>query len=259
MPNSRVEDFPHLHKQINVLLADDQPQVLEMLGDVFESVPLYNVHCAGSTAEAVELLESGTRFHVCIQDRGMDDMESDELHLVRNYGLIVPILVNTGRVETEDVEKAGEVVERGACGVIVKGLHSTTEYLSRAAFYAVRHMVWPLYKVLPANRLTRATDLLIHHGYRSVKEWAEASGCSAHELTRQWRNASGMPSIDVLELYQHLRGAMFRYLESWDVTSWRDWKLRGHDSERYYYYWAGRKKSYERYVLSRWPFKYYGG
>ncbi len=99
-----------------ILIADDEPELLEVYGDLLEKAG-YQVETAGDGRAALKLLLSG-QFNLVLSDISMPDM--DGLHLlraVREQDLDLPVVLMTGdpRVDT-----AVQAVEYGALRYLLK-------------------------------------------------------------------------------------------------------------------------------------------
>jgi len=98
-----------------IALVDDDPRVLESLGELFESRGY--VVCAYPSAKA--LIDAGLSNVDClITDIGMPAIDGFELHgLVKNVRPDLPVFFITGREETGDQQRA---VVQGVSGFFRK-------------------------------------------------------------------------------------------------------------------------------------------
>jgi EAL domain-containing protein (putative c-di-GMP-specific phosphodiesterase class I) len=115
-----------------VLIVDDEPELLEIYGDLLERAG-YQVETAGDGRAALKRLLSG-QFNLVLSDISMPDM--DGLHLlraVREQDLDVPVVLMTGdpRVDT-----AVQAVEYGALRYLLKPI--AEDLLQRTVGDAVR-------------------------------------------------------------------------------------------------------------------------
>ncbi len=115
-----------------VLIVDDEPELLEIYGDLLERAG-YQVETAGDGRAALKRLLSG-QFNLVLSDISMPDM--DGLHLlraVREQDLDVPVVLMTGdpRVDT-----AVQAVEHGALRYLLKPI--AEDLLQRTVADAVR-------------------------------------------------------------------------------------------------------------------------
>ena len=73
-----AEPAPQIARRPRVLVADDEPLILEMCERIL--VPNYEVHTAGSGRAALERIEAGETFDVIVCDLMMPDVTGMELH-----------------------------------------------------------------------------------------------------------------------------------------------------------------------------------
>lgn len=113
------DPFLLLKKTVNVLVVDDDPGILDILEMHLSFFQIYSISRAASTAKAMmKIEESGSRFHVCVLDRGLYDVDGNEFYLMDKYRQKIPFIVITGR---KDSEKAFECGEHGGKKVLSKG------------------------------------------------------------------------------------------------------------------------------------------
>ena len=112
--------YDFLNKTLNLLFIEDNNEFKDFILDLFEPVHLYTISTASSNTEALKYLRSGLRFHACILDLGMNDIENDEFYILRQYAYHCPIVVLTG---SSSPNKGATCIQLGARAVLEKELH----------------------------------------------------------------------------------------------------------------------------------------
>lgn len=92
---------PMLNKSIKLLIIDDCKEILEIYQEYFSIYPVYDVFCASTAAEALSLLVSDIRFHICITELGISDLYNDEFYLLKSYARKVSCIVVTKNASPE--------------------------------------------------------------------------------------------------------------------------------------------------------------
>jgi CheY-like chemotaxis protein len=206
---NRLENpFALMNGSVNVLLADDDPDTLELVKDVFSLAPIYVVHPVSSSSDALSLLKSGKRFPVCILDLGLNDMENDEFYLLRQYAHHCSIIILTG---SNSPSKGAVCIQMGARSVMDKGAgFNIRKFFETVNYTALIDIVNSRYSDTNAETLNFATKVLIEKTPRSVTEWAEYMRITDRQLRNLWHTGSGFSSKQVLTLFTIFKQA-FRY------------------------------------------------
>jgi response regulator RpfG family c-di-GMP phosphodiesterase len=126
---------------------------------------------ASSTAQAIKVIEkSDSRFHVCVMDRGLGDVEGNEFYLMDRYRKKIPFIIITGRIDTE---KGFECSEHGGKKIFIKGeIDFLKNLLPTINEFALKSIVCPGCHESPSPFLSRCYDTLVEKRPLSVKELA---------------------------------------------------------------------------------------
>ena len=196
---------------LNILIVEDDPLSRTLLCELLEPASCYAVHTATTNGKALELLRSGKRFHACIIDLGINDVEDDEFYLLRHYARHSSIIVLTG---SPSPQKGAACIQLGARAVFEKG----TTFNGRLFFQHLNRMV--LINVVnhrfnewSGDTLNLATRTLFETNPRSVTDWAESMRITDRQLRNLWHSGLGFGAKHVLFLYNCLKNA-FNYYEN---------------------------------------------
>ncbi|MBN1575676.1 MAG: response regulator [Chitinispirillaceae bacterium] len=208
---SATRPFYFIDRMLNILIVEDDPLSRDLLTEVLRPAACYAVHVAAANSKALELLRSGMRFHACIIDLGINDVENDEYYLLRHYGRHTSIIVLTG---SPSPQKGASCIQLGARSVFEKG----TAFNSRLFFQTLNRMV--LINVVnyrfnewSGDTLNLATDTLFTTSPDSVTQWAEKMRITDRQLRNLWHTGSGFGAKHVLFLFHCLKNA-FAYYET---------------------------------------------
>lgn len=206
---SRLDNpFSFVNNSVNVLVADDDPDSLELLLDIFALAPIYVAHPVSSSTDALSLLRSGKRFHVLILDLGLNDVEKDEFYLLRQYAQHSSIIILTGSTSPS---KGATCIQMGARNVIEKGAKfSTRKFIETVNYTSVINIVNSRYSDSSAETLNFATKVLIEKMPKSVTEWADCMRITDRQLRNLWHTGLGYSAKQVLALFTILTQT-FRY------------------------------------------------
>ena len=209
MTVSNENPFSFINDMLNLLIVDDTPSERNILSHLLEPATCYSLHFAGSNGKALEYLRSGKRFHVCIVDLGMTDVENDEFYLLKQYGNHSSIIVLTGSTSPQ---KGARCVNLGARAVFDKG----TPFNVRNLFVTLNRMaliniVNHRYNEWSSDSVNQATRLLFENEPESVTEWAEAMRISDRQLRNIWHTSSGFGAKHILFLYHCFKNAFDYY------------------------------------------------
>lgn len=218
MALSNQSPFSFIDNTINLLLVDDDPHTLELLKEIFSLIPLYSIYSADSSVSALAFLRSGKRFHVCILDLGLADIENDDFYILKQYANHCSILILTG--STSPLKGATSVL-LGAKAVFEKGVcFDSRSFLETVNYYALINIVNHRYKESSGDTLNLATKVLIEKKPQSVTEWAELMRITDRQLRNLWHVSAGFSAKHILFLFILLSKAfsyyMFTYYGSGD-------------------------------------------
>lgn len=203
--------FSFIDNMLNLLIVDDTPPERNILTHVLARATCYSLHFAGSNGKALEYLRSGKRFHACIVDLGMTDVENDEFYLLKQYGNHSSIIVLTG---SNSPQKGARCITLGARAVFDKGtpfnVHNLFVTLNRVVLI---NIVNHRYNEWSSDSVNQATRLLFENAPESVTEWAEAMRITDRQLRNIWHTGSGFGAKHILFLY-HCFNSAFDYYTS---------------------------------------------
>ncbi|MBN1306811.1 MAG: response regulator [Chitinispirillaceae bacterium] len=206
---SAPRPFHFIDRMLTVLIVEDDPLGRDLLTGMLEPAACYAVHAAATNSKALELLRSGKRFHACIIDLGINDVDDDEYYLLRHYGRHSSIIVLTG---SPSPRKGATCIQLGARAVFEKG----ASFDSRFFFQTLNRLV--LVNVVnhrfnegAGDTLNIATQTLFETSPGSVTQWAERLRITDRQLRNLWHTGSGFGAKQVLFLYHCLKNAFVHY------------------------------------------------
>ena len=193
--------FSFLDKTMNILIADDEPIILDMLSDVFGGKGLYNVFAAKDAKKALAIITSEVRIHVCILDLGLSDVHNDEFYLLKTFAPFISFLVHTG---TSEPLKGFRCKELGAKLLIDKGNTMNLyagQFIALVNNYGLQNIINPSYSEKAGGTLNYATEVLFSASPASVTEWAMKTNITDRELRHLWKIKVGITARHALALY----------------------------------------------------------
>ena len=201
--------FEFLSGTINLLVVEDEPYSLGSALEFLESIPLISYKVVNSSSAALSEFKSGNRYHVCITDLGISDVNGDEFFLVRQFSKMCSIIVLTG---SKSPLKGAKCIQCGARAVIEKGTSfNLREYFNILKKCILLNIVDSRYNEFCNDVLSPAVEVLFEKNPASVTEWADCLRISDRQLRNLWHN-SGFSAKHVLFLYGLYRNA-FNYYE----------------------------------------------
>jgi CheY-like chemotaxis protein len=202
--------FEFLSGTINLLVVEDEPFSLGPALEFLESIPLISYKVVNSSSAALSEFKSGNRYHLCITDLGISDVNGDEFFLVRQFSKECSIIVLTG---SKSPLKGAKCIQCGARAVIEKGISfNLREYFSILKKCILLNIVDSRHNEFSNDALSPAVEVLFEKNPASVTEWADFLRISDRQLRNLWHNSSGFSAKHVLFLYGLYRNA-FNYYE----------------------------------------------
>jgi CheY-like chemotaxis protein len=203
--------FSFLNQTVNVLVVDDDPGIIFWLGEMLESLGLYTVSCASSAVEAVTIIEtSKKRYHTCVSDLGIDDVEHDEFYLMDRYRKKMPFIVITARSDTEKGFKCGS---NGVKETLVKNARNFEgKLLTAINKYTLDSLICPGFHENPPAALTRYVESLKQKNPACVNEWVSNLKMDDSFFRREWDRYVGVKPKYSLCIF-HLFSLAFEYAE----------------------------------------------
>ncbi len=201
--------YDFLNKTLNLLFIEDNNEFKDFILDLFEPVHLYTISTASSNTEALKYLRSGLRFHACILDLGMNDIENDEFYILRQYAYHCPIIVLTG---SSSPNKGATCIQLGARAVLEKGASfDSREFFNIVSQNSILSIVNHRYSEFGADTLNFATKVLIEKKPQSVTEWAGHLRITDRQLRNLWHTGSGFSAKYILFIHNMLSSALDYY------------------------------------------------
>ncbi len=109
--------YQFLAHSINICMVDDDPQLLQVYSEILNGYNLYTIVSCSNVAETESMLSSKQRFHVCIMDLGLDDIDNDEFYLLKKFSPRISFIILTGN---DSVKKGFECGKYGSLSVFEK-------------------------------------------------------------------------------------------------------------------------------------------
>lgn len=191
--------FSFLEKTINVLIIQNDIDSTDYLSDLLGPMRVYNIISVNSCGAALKQLRSGKRFHVCITDLGMSDVENDEFYILRQYANHCSIIVYTG---SKSPRKGALSIKLGAKEVFDKHERcAITDFVAIVNRYALLNLVNHRYSETSGDTISLATKILFDKSPQSVTEWADFLRISDRQLRNLWASGSGFSAKNVLFIY----------------------------------------------------------
>lgn len=207
-----TDPFTFLHETINVLVIDPAVAAGTLpIHRLLASMPCCRVDYAATNTEALVLLRSGRRFHVCITELGMYDSENDEYVILRHYADHCSIVILTAE---QSAAKGAHAVWLGARAVFDKvDQFDQREFMQVFGRMVLINVVNCRFNEWSGDTLNSATAILFEKNPVSVTEWADYMRITDRQLRNLWHSGSGFGAKQMLFLYGCLRNA-FGYYES---------------------------------------------
>jgi CheY-like chemotaxis protein len=203
--------FAVLKNTVNVLIVDDIPGIVCMIHESLKPYKIYSVHTASTTSEALDLLrKSKIRFHVCLFDLGLDDVDHNEFYLLDKYGAQMPFVIMSAQ---ENTEKSFEAKKHGARAYIRKG---NDDFMQKILKYcnqqALRSIVCPINSESPASPVFKYVEALINKKPNFVADWASEADITDRQLRCEWEEQVGFSPKHSLCMF-HLFSKIFEKIE----------------------------------------------
>jgi response regulator RpfG family c-di-GMP phosphodiesterase len=180
---------------LNILTVDDSEVILRLIKGTLSPIRAYKVYNASSAKEADCLLGKEIKFHACISDMGLNDINNNEFYLIEKYGKTIPFIVLTGR---NDTPMGFKCREKDAHAIIQKETDETLLKIKTAVKYsAVRSR-------LDGELLKNHIDILMKAQPKNVSEWAREIGISDSRLRKAWQQAYERNPKHILFLHRLL-------------------------------------------------------
>lgn len=201
--------FWFLDSLINILIVDDNLLSQQLLTELLSPVTCFSLYHASSNSSALTQLRSGKRFHTCIIDLGIDDVENDEFYLLRHYANHCSMLVLTG---SSSPRKGATCIQLGARAVVDKGaLFNNRVFFTTLCSATITSIVNHRYHDYAGDTLNLATKILFEKNPETVTAWADLMRITDRQMRNLWHAGSGFGAKQVLFLYQLLHNTSTYY------------------------------------------------
>jgi|WetSurMetagenome_2_1015567.scaffolds.fasta_scaffold102039_2 CheY-like chemotaxis protein len=194
--------FSFLDKSLNILIADDDWAILDVLTEMLSPVRLFNILSANTTKAASDLISGENRVHVCIMDLGLRDIDDDEYYLLKKFAPYISFLVHTGSINPTQGFKSKEY---GAKHLITKGSMTAIEGIELVQTinrYSLYNLINPSYNETVFDTLNYATEMLFKKSPASVTQWAAEARITDRELRNLWKNKIGIMARHALTIFE---------------------------------------------------------
>jgi CheY-like chemotaxis protein len=200
--------FSFLDNILNILIIEDDPDSMALIKEILSEQSVFCIHSAMSSQEALNLLKSGKRFHICIMDLGLSDIQNDEFFILKQYAQHTSIIILTG---SSSPQKGALCIKNGARGVFEKGTSlNIREFLMAIHHNTLISIINHRYNEYNPDTINLATKILFEKKPSSVTEWADYMKISDRQLRNLWHNGSGFSAKYTLSIYT-LFSTVFSY------------------------------------------------
>ncbi len=199
--------FIILGQTINVLIVDDVPEISSFIANLLQVFSVYRVEIAERAADAAQMIQSGAqRFHACLCDRGINDVERNEFFLLEKYGKSIPFIIMTGREFSDETFEFGK---KGARAYVSKGTPVfTRELVSSLNENALLSLLSPRYFEEENGFLHRSITALLTNKPPLVGDWARNLDMLESRFCKEWKKKTGASPKYALCLF-HIFSELF--------------------------------------------------
>lgn len=203
--------FAILNRIVNVLVVDDIPEILCMVETMLDGFGIYSVHTAGSAKEAVDIVaQFPMRFHACLCDLGIRDMEQNEFYLLEKFGNTIPFIIISA---TEDTEKSFECKNRGAKTFVKKATPwFYSKLVSSINHYGLINMIFPCYERAEQSLVNKYVEALGKSNPINVHEWAREVDVIEAKLRKECEGQMTVKPKQAICVF-HVFSEMFKLIE----------------------------------------------
>lgn len=207
--NQSRHPFHFINGSINLLFLDDQPLILDLLETIFEPIRLYSLHKAATSKEALQLLCSDTRFHGCVMDLGVKDIDNDEFMILKRFGSKTSFVVLTG---SQFPSKGFDAYRLGAKAVVEKTGHlEQSALLKTVNRYTLENIINPHFHEQSDDTTSISTKILFQSSPDTVTSWAQKLGISDRQLRKIWKSCLGFSAKTSLFTFNLFQQAFLFY------------------------------------------------
>jgi CheY-like chemotaxis protein len=206
IPQSHVS---FLERTIELLIVDGVSVECSAYYDFLKSYKLYNVTRVSTAQEASALIMSKKRFHVCLTDLEICDINGDEYYLLKQFSSRLPFIIMTDK---DSLKLGFEIRKLGAFEAIKKPVNLQNIELIRLINDAV---LQGIFKYIIAGNFKRviidAVNVFIETKPKNLRRWTEIIGIDERYFRRVWTECFGIPPRTVFMAYDVFLEAFVRY------------------------------------------------
>jgi len=202
--SAQTSPFGFLHGSIRVLVADDDPHVTQLYGDLLGKCPFYEVFRARDAVEAESMLKEFYPVHVCLLDLGLRERENDQFYLLRRFGLDTVVIIVSG---SDSLEMGYVAASLGARGTIHKTDLRQMMLVERINEKFLESIVLPG-SLRDDSGIVTAADAMKRYEINTVREWSVRSGVEEAYLEERYATVSKAPPETRLLLYRLYKAAL---------------------------------------------------
>jgi DNA-binding NarL/FixJ family response regulator len=205
--------FSLFEKTINVLVVDDLPVSISLIEEFLNPFKIYRILSVSSTKDALDVIRNRTpRFHVCLFDLGMNDVENNEFYLLDKFGKKFPFIIMSAQ---SDTEKAFEAKQHGAMAYIRKGDKDFMQrIIANLNRQALRSIVCPVVLENPASVVNTLVEILVNKNPAMIADWAREANINDRKLRNEWEEHVGFCPKYSLCMY-HMFSKIFSIVENY--------------------------------------------
>jgi FixJ family two-component response regulator len=197
-----------LKHSINICMVDDDPNLLQIYSEILNCYNLYSVVSCSNVSEAELTLSSRQRFHICIMDLGLDDINNDEFYLLKKFSPRTSFIVLTGNAS---IKKGFECGKYGSLSVFEKPVDfSKIDFINainRAFICSLVSSCSKFHKPV----IEKIIEALFIYNPVDIFDWAFNANVTEQYLRRVWNTIYGYQPKYFLWLYRMMHSAFSFY------------------------------------------------
>lgn len=203
------KNYSYLERSIQICLVDDDPKVLETYSNILKCYSLYAVTTFSTASEANSALSSKKRFHVCILDLGLTDLDNDEFYLVKKFSPRTSFVILTGN---NSIHMGFQCGKHGSFSVFEKPIDFEQIEFINTINQAFIHS---LINIGNAKQNKAIIDQILESflfcNPMNINEWAYNSCVTEQYLRRVWNTIYGYQPKYFLWFYRMMAKAFSFY------------------------------------------------
>jgi FixJ family two-component response regulator len=211
-PFSEESPYSFLERTIEICMVDDDPNILELYSKILNCYPLYTAATFSSASEANVILSSIKRFHVCVMDLGLADINNDEFYLVKTFSPQTSFVILTGKGSIQTGFQCGK---NGSFSVFEKPVDfRKTEFINTVNEAFIYSLVNTGKEKHCKPIIEKIIEALIFCYPANINEWAYNACVTEQYLRRVWNTIYGYQPKYFLWFYKMMTSAFSFYNEA---------------------------------------------